>query len=193
MRQEVLENLLLLVLDLLTACTDGDERLAPLGDDLIPTLLGYLDEAEDEMLLRVLRGDAVYHYLLFSLPGAGALRARRTARRRRRRAARAWDRIVAHLYREHGWRERPRRRAGLLAHGGSELEIVRGHGRDRGVRRSAGRRRAHVRVAAAAARRAARPAAVAAVITRRDPPRGRVPEMSWCPRGDLNPHTHKGH
>lgn len=125
MRQEVLENLLLLVLDLLTACTDS-EALAPLGDDLVPTLLGYLDEAEDQILLRVMRGDAVYHYIVFALPAperyAPADREAAEAARRR-----AWDRIVAHVYRDHGWRERHAISLAFWMPDGTELETLHGH------------------------------------------------------------------
>jgi hypothetical protein len=125
-RQELVEDLLLLVLDLVTTCEAPlDGQLAPLGDVTIPTLLGYLDESDDDVLLRVLRGDAVYHYLLFGLPGAE--RFPTSVRRRLEEARRkAWDRIVAHLYYDHGWDKRPKLQLALWRDGDGEPDVVEG-------------------------------------------------------------------
>ncbi len=124
-RQEVLENLLLLALDLLTSCALDELAALPIANDVVPTLLGYLDEAEDELLLRIMRGDTVYHYVLFSLPGderfGAAERAELEAARRR-----TWDRIASLVYYDHEWGGRPEIELALWREGGDELESVRG-------------------------------------------------------------------
>lgn len=123
-QQEVVENMLLLVLDLLASCAEASQ-LAPLSDGTVPALLGYLQEEPDNVLLPILSGDGVYHYLLFDLPGAerfpNAMRRRLSEYRHQ-----AWDRIVNRIYYDHGWSERPALELALWRDGGEEPDMVRG-------------------------------------------------------------------
>jgi hypothetical protein len=123
-RQEVVENMLLLLLDLLTVGEDGRAGDNPASAAaIVATLLGYLEDVDETLLLPALSGGGIYHYLFFDVPGAERLAAA-TLRELDEGRRRSWDRIVGHLYHERRWRDRPDLRIALWRDGGTEPEVL---------------------------------------------------------------------
>lgn len=121
-RQELAENMLLLLLDLLTL----PEELAPAErarfDASVAALLAHLEEADEAALLPAFGGDGVYHYLLFNFPAddrvTGPQRADLVERRRC-----AWNRVVGHLYHERHWRDRDTLRVAVWRDSAEQPEV----------------------------------------------------------------------
>jgi hypothetical protein len=122
-RQEVVENMLLLLLDLLTLPDDHPLVKESRVEPSVAALLAHLEEAEEAALLPAFGGDGVYHHQLFTLPYDGRLNPRQREDLAERRRC-AWNRVVGHLYHERHWRDQSHLRVAVWRDGDGSPQVL---------------------------------------------------------------------